>query len=171
MIRVWTDGCCSSEAHGGGGPGGWAFVGLRVGTGESIRESGGVPFADAGRMELLAVLEALRRFRGTDTVEVFTDSHYIAHGFKKLGSWHHAGWRYTHKRRRGLPIRDLDLWQSAWSLYRNQAVKIEQITRAIHAANVEADQAAKVAMRREAGVRTPSEQRLMRAIDNALRSG
>lgn len=170
MIRIWTDGCCSSEAHGGGGPGGWAFIAWRTGAGVIERGSGAVPFADAGRMELLAVLEAVRWANGAGDgdLEVFTDSHYVAHGFRSMNGWRHNNWRYG-KRKGRRPVRDLDLWVTLWPLSRNKPVKVEQIRRAVHVYNVEADQAAKEAMRREVGVRTPTEQRLMHAIDGALR--
>ncbi|HEV2790497.1 MAG TPA: RNase H family protein [Solirubrobacterales bacterium] len=168
MIRIWTDGCCSWEYRGGGGPGGWAFIAWRAGAGVVERQSGGVPFADAGRMELLAVLEALRWAEGTAEVEVFTDSHYVAHGFnKQLHGWRHSHWR--DRRRRYRPIRDYDLWEALWHLTRNAPAKVSQIRRAIHVYNVEADQAAKAAMRRLSGPATRAEQKLMHALDNSLR--
>jgi ribonuclease HI len=171
VIRVWTDGCCASEAHGGGGAGGWAFIGINAAGGVLARCSGAVPFADAGRMELLAVLEALRRFvGGYDELHVCTDSHYVTHGFKRLQSWHQASFRYTEARRRGQPVRDYDLWQSVYPLWRHAPLKLERVSRGIHALNVEADHAAKQAMRRQDGPRTVAEQRLMRALDGALRA-
>jgi ribonuclease HI len=119
-------------------------------------------------MELLAVVEALA-WTGGREAEVFTDSHYVAHGFNRaLRGWKHNDWRYG-KRKGRRPIRDADLWQALWSLHRNAPAKVSQIRRAIHVYNVEADQAAKEAMRRSIGVRTRSEQLLMHAIDNSLR--
>lgn len=167
-LRIWTDGCCSAQAHGRDGPGGWAFVAVQPGGGVVHRAAGGVPFADSNRMELLAVLEALRWAAGR-SVEVFTDSHYVAHGFNKaLPFWRTNDWRYG-KRKGRRPIRDADLWQTVWSVSRNAPAKVERIRRAIHVHNVDADQAAKEAMRYAIGARTRPEQLLMHAIDNALR--
>lgn len=169
MIRIWTDGCCSTQAHGREGPGGWAFVAWRAGAGVVERRSGALPFADSGRMELLAVLEAVRWADGKGPLEVFTDAHYVASGFDRMDAWRRDKWRRRGRKNRLRSLANADLWQTLWALSRRGAVTITHIRRAIHVYNVEADQAAKQAMRYEVGPRTRTEQLLMHAIDNTLR--
>jgi ribonuclease HI len=171
LLRIWTDGCCRTQARNGDGPGGWAFVAVSPSVGVVERQAGDVHMADAGRMELLALVEALGWGQRIErAVEIFSDSHYVVHGFNRsLHNWHRSGWRQG-KRKGHRPVRDRDLWQVVWSLSRNSSVKVMKVRRASHVYNVEADQAAKEAMRRAVGPNTRAEQLLMHAIDNSLRS-
>ena len=95
---VFTDGACSGNP----GPGGWAWA---VPGGPWA--SGAEPRTTNQRMELRAVLEAVRSLHGE--LEVVTDSTYVANCFRDkwyLG-WRKRGW----KNAAGKPVANTDLWE------------------------------------------------------------
>ena len=96
---VYTDGAC----RGNPGPGGWAFA--VVGSGEYA--SGAEPATTNQRMEITAVLEALRRLGGP--LVVVSDSTYVVNCFKDRwwAGWQKRGWRAS----TGKPVANRDLWE------------------------------------------------------------
>jgi ribonuclease HI len=95
---VFTDGACSGNP----GPGGWAWA---VPGGSWA--SGAEPRTTNQRMELTAVLEAVRALDGV--LDVVTDSTYVANCFRDkwfLG-WRRRGW----KNAAGKPVANTDLWE------------------------------------------------------------
>lgn len=95
---VYTDGACSGNP----GPGGWAWA---VPAGEW--RSGYEPATTNQRMELHAVLDAVRSLEGE--LDVVTDSTYVANCFRDkwfLG-WQRKGWRNS----KGQPVANRDLWE------------------------------------------------------------
>jgi len=114
-IIIHTDGGC----HGNPGPGAWAYV-MRYG--ERLREdSGSEPDTTNNRMELRAVIEALRfivtrkaegQRQGTSWAEapvhVFTDSQYVRNGILKwMSGWKRNGWKTADKK----PVKNRELWE------------------------------------------------------------
>ena len=98
MTEVFTDGACSGNP----GPGGWAWA-----VPEGPWASGAEPRTTNQRMELRAVLEAVRSLEGR--IDVVTDSTYVANCFRDkwyLG-WRRRGWRNS----AGKPVANLDLWE------------------------------------------------------------
>jgi ribonuclease HI len=94
---VYTDGACSGNP----GPGGWAWA---VPGGQW--SSGYEPATTNQRMELHAVLDAVRSLDGV--LDVVTDSTYVANCFRDrwyLG-WQRRGWRNS----KGQPVANRDLW-------------------------------------------------------------
>jgi ribonuclease HI len=94
---VFTDGACSGNP----GPGGWAWA-----VPGGAWASGAEPRTTNQRMELQAVLEAVRGLEGE--LEVVTDSTYVANCFRDkwyLG-WRKRGW----KNAAGKPVANTDLW-------------------------------------------------------------
>ena len=95
---VYTDGACSKNP----GPGGWAWA---VPGGRWARG------ADASttnqRMELAAVLEALRALPGA--LEVVSDSTYVVNCFrdKWWAGWRRRNWRNSQNK----PVANRDLWE------------------------------------------------------------
>ncbi len=79
QITIYTDGAC--DIHAENQPGGWAAI-LRAtdDKGELLREtviSGGAEGTTNNRMELTAVIEALKKLSDSADVTVFTDSKYV----------------------------------------------------------------------------------------------
>ena len=103
QIEIFTDGACSGNP----GPGGWGAI-LRSGAHE--REiSGGDPATTNNRMELMAVIEALKSLKGPSRVTIHTDSRYVMDGAEKwLAGWKVKGWKTADKK----PVKNEDLWRA-----------------------------------------------------------
>lgn len=73
--EIYTDGSCLENP---GGPGGWAFVTVKGEEREETRreESGHEASTTNNRMELRAILEALKRVQDGDDPDLYTDSKY-----------------------------------------------------------------------------------------------
>ena len=105
---IYTDGGCLGNP----GPGGWAFVAELDGA--RHERAGFVAETTNNRMELTAVLEALRfaaqsddRAQRSSPVDLFTDSRYVQQGITAwLPRWLANGWRTANKK----PVKNRDLW-------------------------------------------------------------
>jgi ribonuclease HI len=108
-LKIYTDGGCSGNP----GPGGWAYVIiLQTFQGESIiaQNKGGVTETTNNKMELTAVIEALRKLKTMDTpkqVTVYTDSQYVQKGISEwIKTWKKNSWRTSDKK----PVKNQELW-------------------------------------------------------------
>lgn len=97
-VQIFTDG----SSLGNPGPGGWAAI-LRFGEHEK-EFSGGDPMTTNNRMELLAVIEGLRRLKEPCQVELFSDSSYVVKG---INEWL-PGWR----RKNFAKVKNPELWKA-----------------------------------------------------------
>ncbi len=95
---VYTDGACLGNP----GPGGWGWV---IPGGEWA--CGAEPRTTNQRMELRAVLEALREISGV--VEVVSDSTYVVNCFRDrwYEGWIKRGWRNSSRKE----VANRDLWE------------------------------------------------------------
>ena len=102
-VEIFTDGAC----RGNPGPGGWGAL-LRSGTRE--RELwGGEPATTNNRMEMTAVLEALRALRRPSEVVLTTDSQYVRKGITEwIGAWKKRGWLTAQRQ----PVKNAELWRA-----------------------------------------------------------
>jgi ribonuclease HI len=73
-IVIYTDGACKGNP----GPGGWGAV-LRSGNHEK-QIHGGEKLTTNNRMEICAVIFALRALKQRSSVELWTDSQYVQKG-------------------------------------------------------------------------------------------
>lgn len=104
-VRIYTDGAC----HGNPGRGGYASI---IIGGPDNREAvvcGSVPRTTNNRMELKAVIEALKVLEGKCNVDIYSDSRYVVETVNRgdLGFWMTNGWR----RRNGSSPANQDLWE------------------------------------------------------------
>lgn len=101
-VTIYTDGACSGNP----GPGGWGAI-LQY-KGQSRELSGGEKETTNNRMELSGVITALNALKEPCTVDLYTDSQYIANAINKrwLAAWKAKGW----KRKDG-ELKNVDLWQ------------------------------------------------------------
>jgi ribonuclease HI len=78
--------------------------------GSSVRElSGAVAQTTNNRMELQAVIEALRALKRRVSADVHTDSQYVRKGITEwLTSWKARGWRTADRK----PVKNQDLWEA-----------------------------------------------------------
>jgi ribonuclease HI len=144
-IRIYTDGGCSGNP----GPGAWAYI---IIDGENRRQdSGSDPDTTNNRMELRAVIEALKRIKGEAAaagrgLELYTDSRYVQQGISDwILRWEQNGWRTRAKK----PVKNRELWQELRSLSRDLQVTWRWLAgHAGHALNEECDRLVGEAMRR-----------------------
>ena len=102
VVEIWTDGACKGNP----GLGGWGAL-LRHG-GREKAICGGEANTTNNRMELMAVIEALKALKRPCQVRVHTDSQYVQKGMNEwLPGWKARGWRTADKK----PVKNADLWQ------------------------------------------------------------
>jgi len=102
-VEIFTDGACSGNP----GPGGWGAI-LRFG-GEERELSGGEKSTTNNRMEMTAVIEALRALKKPMPVLIHTDSRYVMDGATQwLAGWKVRGWKTAAKD----AVKNEDLWRA-----------------------------------------------------------
>ncbi|MGO3132858.1 MAG: ribonuclease HI [Alcaligenes sp.] len=102
VVDIWTDGACKGNP----GLGGWGALLCHGGREKTIY--GGEPDTTNNRMELMAVIEALKALKRPCQVRVHTDSQYVQKGMNEwLPGWKARGWRTADKK----PVKNADLWQ------------------------------------------------------------
>ncbi len=102
-VTIYTDGACSGNP----GVGGWGAILM---SGEKVKEiSGGEDVTTNNRMELTAVIEALRILKKACEVNIYTDSTYVADAFlqNRLATWQANGWKTSS----GSTVKNIDLWE------------------------------------------------------------
>ncbi|MDR1477082.1 MAG: ribonuclease HI [Rickettsiales bacterium] len=135
-IIIYTDGACSGNP----GPGGW---GALLVDGARRREiHGGERLATNNRMELRAVIEALRMIDPARSADVVTDSQYVRGGMTAwLANWKKNGWRGADKK----PVKNQDLWAELDSLVAGRDIGWHWVRgHAGHAENERADELARM---------------------------
>ena len=101
-ITVYTDGSCKGNP----GRGGWGVV-LRSGHHEKHLK-GGEALTTNNRMELTAVIEALKALKTDCDIDIYTDSQYVQKGVLEwLEGWKKRGWKTASKD----SVKNADLWQ------------------------------------------------------------
>jgi ribonuclease HI len=101
-VNIYTDGACKGNP----GPGGWGAV-LEY-DGKERELFGGEPATTNNRMELTAVIEALRALKRPSRVVLHTDSQYVQKGITEwIKGWKARGWRTAAKE----PVKNADLWK------------------------------------------------------------
>ena len=107
-ITIYTDG----SALGNPGPGGYGAVLI---SGRFRKEvSQGYRLTTNNRMELTAVIEALRLLKEPCVVELYSDSKYVIDALSKgwVYGWQKKGWIKADKK----PALNVDLWEQLLSL-------------------------------------------------------
>ena len=102
IVEIYTDGAC----RGNPGPGGWAAL---LTMGEREKEiSGAANPTTNNRMELQAVIGALKALKRPVEVRLYTDSQYVRRGILEwVPQWKARGWKTADKK----PVKNQDLWQ------------------------------------------------------------
>ena len=131
MIKVYTDGACKGNP----GPGGWGA--LIINNSEKKEIYGGENETTNNRMELSAVIEALKAIDSQACpLTIFTDSTYVLKGMTEwIKGWKNNNWIASNKK----PVKNKDLWlilDSLVSLY-----KIEWVWVKGHSGHPENDRA------------------------------
>lgn len=118
-VVVYTDGACSGNP----GPGGWGWA---VSPDGSPSGAGGEPNTTNQRMELAAVLEALRSLTPShQAVHVVSDSTYVVNCFRDgwWKKWKRNGWKNSKRE----PVANIDLWEPLIELVTTHEVTFEWV--------------------------------------------
>ena len=103
VVEIFGDGACSGNP----GPGGYGAI-LRYG-GKEKEISGWAPETTNNRMELTAVIEALRQLTRPCRIIITTDSQYVVKGMTEwIAGWQRNGWRNSKKEQ----VLNRDLWET-----------------------------------------------------------
>lgn len=107
-VEIFTDGACSGNP----GPGGWGAILRCNGTEKEL--SGGEKDTTNNRMELTAVISALKALKYPCEVNITTDSKYVYESVTKgwVYSWKKNNWRKADKK----PALNPDLWDELLKL-------------------------------------------------------
>ena len=135
QVDIFTDGACSGNP----GPGGWGAILRYKGTDKEI--SGGEAQTTNNRMELTAVIEALKLLKESCEVTLWTDSKYVADGLGKgwAAGWKKNGWKKADKK----PALNPDLWDELLGLNDKHTITIQWIKgHASHPENEKCDRMA-----------------------------
>ncbi len=121
-MDVFTDGACSGNP----GPGGWGWV-----TRDGRSAKGGEEHTTNQRMEVQAVLEALRAIEGD--VVIHSDSTYVVNCFNDrwYEGWRKRGWKNSQKK----PVANRDLWEPLIAAYEERADEVSFVWVKGHAGN------------------------------------
>lgn len=103
-VTIYTDGACSGNP----GAGGWAAVLCYKDVNKEI--SGGEKETTNNRMELMAVIQALRALKEGCECAVHCDSQYVVDAFNKnwIAVWQANGWKTSGK----AAVKNVDLWKA-----------------------------------------------------------
>lgn len=107
-VEIFTDGACKGNP----GPGGWGAI-LRYGDKEK-EISGGERETTNNRMEISAVLKALKCLKEPCVVTLYSDSQYVCNAIK-LG-WAKKWQRNNWMRNKTEPALNSDLWEDILKL-------------------------------------------------------
>jgi ribonuclease HI len=114
QVEIFTDGSCLGNP----GPGGWAAL-LRY-KGKNKLISGQEIETTNNRMELTAVIAALKGLKETCQIELYTDSKYVMDGAQQwMVNWKAKGWMRT----KNEPVKNVDLWQTLDKLLTQHQIK------------------------------------------------
>jgi ribonuclease HI len=137
---LFTDGACSGNP----GKGGWAFILRDAATDEEVIESDAERHTTNNRMELLSVINGLKRLPlQRQRVRLVTDSQYVTKGISEwMEGWKARGW----KRKVGKklePVANEELWRELDVLVARHDVDPQWVRgHAGHAENEECDRRA-----------------------------
>ena len=130
MINIYTDGACKGNP----GPGGWGA--LIIENGEKNEIFGGEANTTNNRMEIMAVIMALRSIEKKCEITVFTDSTYVQKGINEwIDKWKINGWRTSNRK----DVKNKDLWVQLDSL--NSEISINWMWVKGHSGHPENDRA------------------------------
>jgi len=134
IINIWTDGACSGNP----GPGGW---GALIKYNNSTKEiSGSEKNTTNNRMEMIAVIKALKYIDTKSQINLYTDSKYVKEGITNwIIGWKKNNWKNSQKK----DVKNKDLWVELDSLSLKHNINWNWVKG--HSGNIENDIADKLA--------------------------
>ena len=114
MIKIYTDGSCLNNP----GNGGWAAIINDNGVIEKI--SGNEKDTTNNRMELMAPINALKKIKKKDKIEIYTDSKYVKLGITEwIEKWSQNNWKTSSKQK----VKNLGLWTKLNEISKKHKIK------------------------------------------------
>ena len=113
--KIYTDGACSGNP----GPGGWAAVILEN---NKVKDMmfGNEKNTTNNKMELIAPIKAIQKFKKKSEILIFTDSTYVKDGITTwVKKWEKNGWKTASKK----PVKNVELWKKLKNLSSNHSIK------------------------------------------------
>ena len=118
-VQLYTDGACS------GNPGAGGYAGILI-YGDVKREYNGAEQETTNnRMEVLAVIEGLKRLKYPCIVDVYSDSAYTVNAF--LNGWVYAWKNAKWKKADGKAVQNVDLWEELYALTKMHEVTFHKV--------------------------------------------
>lgn len=103
QLQIYTDGACSNNP----GIGGWGAILIFNKVQKKL--SGGELLTTNNRMELMAVISALKALKEPCNIKLYSDSAYIINAFNKgwINAWQTNNWKTADKKE----VQNKDLWE------------------------------------------------------------
>ena len=140
LVEIFSDGACSGNP----GVGGYGAI-LKYG--EKTKEiSGCDPDTTNNRMEMMAVINALKQLKRPCRIKIITDSNYVVKGMTQwIHSWVKNNWKNSQKK----PVLNRDLWELLLKLSTPHRIEWQWVKgHHGHKENERCDKLAKEAMKR-----------------------
>ena len=113
--KIYTDGACSGNP----GPGGWAAIIIEN---NEVKDMiyGNEKNTTNNKMELLAPIKAIEKFKKKSEISIMTDSNYVKDGITIwIKKWEKNGWKTASKK----PVKNKDLWKKLKDLSSKHSIK------------------------------------------------
>ena len=125
MIKIYTDGSCLNNP----GNGGWAAI---INENEKILKiSGSEKNTTNNKMELMAPIEALKKIKKNQKIEICTDSKYVKLGITEwIHKWKKNSWQTSKKE----SVKNKELWVELYEL--TKSFEINWIWVKAHSGNI-----------------------------------
>jgi ribonuclease HI len=139
VVEIFADGACSGNP----GPGGYGAI-LKYGP--EVKEiSGCETHTTNNRMEIKAVIEALRQLKRPCNIRLVTDSEYVVRGMTEwIPGWIERNWQNSRKK----PVLNKDLWKELLEASRPHEISWEWVKgHGGHPENERCDRLAREAIR------------------------
>lgn len=118
-VTLYTDGACS------GNPGLGGYAGILI-YGDFRREyNAAEKHTTNNRMEVLAVIEGLKKLKYPCIVDVYSDSAYTVNAF--LNGWVYAWKKNGWKKADNKPVSNVDLWEELYALTKTHEVTFHKV--------------------------------------------
>ena len=113
--KIYTDGACSGNP----GPGGWAAI-ILADDKVKYEISGSEKNTTNNKMELLAPIKAIQKFKKKSEILIYTDSTYVKDGITTwIKKWEKNGWKTASKN----PVKNIELWKKLKNLSLKHSIK------------------------------------------------